>query len=202
MDINTFEKLGRRISDTRYGSTIKKPKKQKKFWLIYLINQNDETTASLYAWTDIKELYERFTNERNMDLFIVKKYEYNADLSFSLAINSQGSYLEVVKGRTKDYEHKIVPIDLVMTMNEKLSIIKEYTYFIYQDIWNYVKTEPDLFNDDLLKSLKKIKYNYLYKIFSDDTKLNNDSAKFYSTVNMDLLSVFIHFYGKTLKEVK
>lgn len=174
--------------------------KQKKFWLIYLKDEDCPSKLTLYAWTDIKELYQRFTKERNMDMFRVKKYHYDPDLSFSLALNSQSEYLEILSGRTKDSKFNIVDTELVVTLSEKMLLMKEYSCFIYQTILGFVETPYEIFNDDIIEALDIIKYNSLFKLFGDDGKKSDeDAADFYGNIKMDLLSIFIHYYGKTLK---
>lgn len=204
MDNDIYNIMMRRVNNYTYG-TPKKFKNQKKFWLIYLINEENESVSTLYAWTDNKELYERFKKERDMNLFLVKKRHYTQELSFSLALNSQGKYLEIVKGQTKDEKFNIIEIDMVMTMNEKMSIIQEYTRFIYQGIFQLVETPYEIFKDSLIESLDIIKYSSLNKIFNDKIgKFDRDDDKddFYGSIKMDQLSVFIHLFGKTLKGIK
>lgn len=170
----------------------------------------------LYAFTNNKDVANKFRNDRNMDKFVfhketgVSKDEFNR-------FSSQYHKCELINGHfyTKgDILNKRVPVSVLCTCKE------EETVLINSDkMWNEYKDclfDASMIKNKYLKALNTLMYFKFYGFFELKSKYDVDDfyEPYYSAYGpsadfilgemqngyqYDDLKLFLHFFGDTFK---
>lgn len=146
-----------------------------KYWLYYKIDDEDDDTHSLYAYTNDKSIAAVFENQRNMDKFYKTTKNMTSIDVHNLAEDFQCMILEMQPVEFYDDENdETYLVQYALTTTEKLDFIyymSNVSLTIYKNAW----TNPLIFNDDIQKALFTLNY-YKYYLHIADT-LTNDAKK-------------------------
>ena len=158
---------------------------------------------SLYAFTENKELADKFELTRDMKQFYLKKVKMSEEefTKFRYDFGHCNLRLSGFTTRIKDFGKDIV--FLVTTELEE-----EQTYLkadnILKELAKYTLMDGAYFNTDILKALNKLNYFALYKFYSmDEYYLYNgfnptEVNHFDLGIEYDMLNLFFYFYGNTM----
>lgn len=158
----------------------------------------------LYAISNNKELVQEFKETRNMNFFRIKKdemtkseYKKYADKYKAYVLGMRGYITHSDISRTKS---KIVSIVSTSYEEETVYIKSGHTQ---SELAKHTLEDSDIFNDEIIEALKYFMYFDFYMTSSSDEfdyysgyQISiNDSFKDW---NVDMLELFIMFYGNTL----
>jgi len=190
-----------------------------KLYVYYFADKNAEERIEpfLYAYTNDKELADKFEDTRDMNKFILKTKD-NIKKKHMLEIAHTHSRHQLVKTYfdTKDMDDptKIIKVPLVCTWEE------EETVFIKSDQISYIFSKymfnPVALNLKLQKSLNTLgyfqMYNFLYNNFLVSEELTDDLYRgiFHASneddelpllqFKIDYLAFFYYLYGGTMSK--
>jgi len=171
-----------------------------KIWNFYMKDKNNPNKINdLYAFTDNKSIAKEFQDERNMDLFICTKEILSHEEFMKLSMDYSDCRLRVCtlpiynKKTFNKYE-----TDYAVTLAEHCSIFTHAN--IYMDLYNHCWINPLIFNDDLYNALTILQYTNIYQNIISQKSYPVENANI--NLKPDHLGIFIHLYGKTLKEYK
>ena len=165
------------------------------YWFFY----KKEKGSPLYAYTDRKELKERFLLERNKKKFKLKKKKLTKEEIHILTEEYNEGYLEEFPFVTKflhKEQYRVIKVSLVITKMERISISNLASSLIYQKIWEYIIYPPDLFQEKFLPALQFISYLEAYEYLYNDTYQNDDILYDFSP---DYFGFFLDLYGDLMK---
>lgn len=159
---------------------------------------------TLYAFTENKELADKFELTRDMKQFYLKKVKMNEEEfnKFRYDFGHCNLRLSGFTTRIKDFGKDIM--FLVTTEKEEESVYLRADD-ILKELGKYTDMEAGYFNTEVMKALNQLNYYSLYKFYS------NDENYLYSGINpigvnhfdlnltYDMLNLFFFFYGDTLK---
>lgn len=157
------------------------------YWLFYKKDDND-----LYAYTDSKELSKLFKSQRNMKIFRYEKVDLTKDEVADLATKENDKILEESELKYSD-NGTIGSIKLVVTKMEKYSVISESADLIACDVYKYAWVNPYIFKDEIVKSLKKLKYLSCNNLLTQGKEVYLDIFS-----EADELAIFLRYFGNTL----
>lgn len=170
-------------------------KTEYKYWFYY-INDNDNY-YSLYAYTDNKDLVESFEMFRDMNKFKIKKSKISKEEVNYLAREEMGKYLKFSTLEVYDKETKCFgSMQTALTMNEETTIHNLINNINCGMLCRYCWIDPLIFNDDLLYNLYILRYTDYNEYIS--SKKDNKNLP---SIRADELSIFIRYFGKTLKSI-
>lgn len=177
-----------------------------KIYLFLLIGDNRGSfdTPIIYAFTPEKRLAKKFIETRNMDMFIEKTVDVNKNEYNNYLINYKG-HLLVDSGFVTSSNNcfsNISTVKLVVTQHE------EETVFIKADIVlmelsKYTSPISELFNTELLDALSEVEYINIFNFYLMNNQGYPSHLKLSPSeinVSIDYLSLFLYFYGYTMKE--
>ena len=169
-----------------------------KYYIFYLIDDDD---SEIYAYTDEKVLYKRFKNERNENIFRVRKEYLTKEQVNLLAKRHPMSRLMVMEGYTKEIGKPgiPVPLTLVVTESEEMSIISTYDSLINHDIFTISHVNPFIFNKKIFDALNYIDYVYNYLYMCDPEKVDELYPNFQFNYDIDIFGAFMDNFGKYSK---
>ena len=105
-----------------------------------------------------------------------------------------------------DNKYEIIDVSITMTMIERTTIMSGYCEQIYSNLWTKCKFNPLMFQSEIVGALIYIDYFKAYSTYfgsERDAKLlklmGEDNMNVYDDYKMDLISVFIYYYGRTMK---
>ena len=166
-----------------------------KYWIFYKDNE-------IYAYTDSKEYAKRFMEERNMKLFQKKKvkissYEVNQLAEFYQTAWLKESELPVYDNVNLSWSDET----FVITEMEEITITNVSAQLMNADIFRWCWFNPYPFNDKLIAALKTLHYDRINRVVTSATASGTLDADYGDNfqIEPDMLGIFIHYYGKTLK---
>ena len=131
-----------------------------KYYVFYKRRDGD-----IYAYTDNKKYYRKFKEQWNMKEFIYKKKELTREQVSELAREYNDGILEDCSLKyCKD--GKISSINMILTKMEKFSVITESSDLLACGIYQYAWIPPEIFNDEIIKSLKILNYTKCHNLLS------------------------------------
>jgi hypothetical protein len=164
-------------------------------------------TPILYAFTNDKEYYDAFKNERDMNKFIIQKKEIKDDDYDKFADKYKGCVLGrrgyLTKPPSSDYLGKRYHLKIVSTWDEEMTSYMQ-SESVYHFLSKYTDPIASYFNKDLLKALNTLGYfnvmkftnpelNFLDGIHLRDKLMDID-------YEVDMFSVFNSLYGNTFRK--
>ena len=164
----------------------------------------------LYALTNNKKLAKEFMNQRNMDMFILRKSKMEEDEYITFANRNSSSVLSPYEYTYYDRNNNFKECDttIVSTWNEReiLSAIMDDTAQIDETLSYDVV--PFIFDKKYVKALDTLGYVAFWKLYGNVNKYRDvlteeelDFADDYSfpDVKYDEVSLFINMYSYTMK---
>lgn len=180
-----------------------------KYYFFYLYDEKNKQIPSLYAYTDDENLAKSFKETRDMNIFILKVHKITRREVNQLAQEYPELYLVEVNGHSKilnDNKYEIIGVSITMTMIERTTIMSGYCEQIYSNLWTKCKFNPLMFQSEIVGALIYIDYFKAYSTYFGseiDAKLlklmGEDNMNVYDDYKMDLISVFVYYYGRTMK---
>jgi hypothetical protein len=164
-------------------------------------------TPILYAFTNDKELYQAFKEERDMKKFIIQKKEIKEDEYKKFADKYRGCVLGrrgyLTKPPSSDYLGKRYHLKIVSTWDEEMqSYIQGES--VYHFLREYIDPIATYFNTDILKALNTLGYFNVMKFVTPELNFLDgviDRENFLSfDYDVDAFSVFNALYGNTFKK--
>ena len=169
--------------------------KMYKYWIYYL---NEE----IYAYTDNKEYAKIFESNRNMKLFKKVKMEISKEGVNYLAKEFQEAVLVNMPIDIYDKEtHTWIKSNIIVTNMEKITILNVSIQIMNEDLYKFCWFSPYPFNNKIIKALHILEYDKINSILTN-SKLDQFSDDYYDdeiNIKADMLGIFIHYYGRTLK---
>lgn len=164
-----------------------------KYFLFYYIGDKENIDDRLYAYTDNHHLYKSFKRDRDMSKFRCKiKYLSKEGIRY-MAEEHKDLYLIIRTLKFIDKESgKFFNAEMVMTDNESMTVYRKSSSLLLQELPLHCWINPRIFNEKVYKILHDIGYISFYH--SIHGKEDEDIK-----VIPDEVSIFIKFYGKTLK---
>ena len=163
-----------------------------KVYIFYLMN--DDKEPEVYAYTDDKLLATEFEKFRDARLFKkVKTYLTHSEL-MSLYKDYPKGELTVLATTTRDVNNLCNSADVLICVTEleRMSIINKYDALMYYELPAMAsRVRPDIFNDEIMKALKIIDYDYHYNFYNDPEGVNPMYQYDYS---MDGFALFYDLY--------
>ena len=156
------------------------------YWIFYLTKDH-----SIYAYTDNKKIAKQFKKERNMEKFICEKKELEKEEVHYLAEDENGGLLIERMMRTKAKDGNLIEVPIVITKNEDYTIMNVGGGLVGNKIFITAWTNPSVFQKEIRKALKIIKYTECYLMVSHGYDLN--------TLDTDDLGLFLRYYSDTMK---
>lgn len=163
--------------------------------------------SCLYAYTDNKEVYKRFKNERNLSMFRVRKIDASQEDINYLAKNHQNRILRIRKVSTSVNPVEQIETTICLTDDEYQNVQNEISFRMCNI--NDFKVNPLVFRNDILFSLCRLGImtfaSYILP-FSDNPEWTERKKIFEdmsskTTFEPDFLRFFILIYKNTLKEI-
>lgn len=172
-----------------------------KFHLFMLIGDKRGAFSSpiIYAYTNNNALAKRFIETRDMTKFVYKTDNIDKETfnQYVLKYKSQllvDSKLVTQKNIT---EKQIISLPVTQLEEEQVYVNADK---ILEELSKYTNNTAQLFNDEILSALDKLKYFDIYNFY------NYHNIYYQSVImpsdlnlNVDYLSLFIYFSGNTLK---
>ena len=184
-----------------------------KLYLMYI--KLKELEPYLYAYTNNKDYYKRFKNERNEKLFTIKEKEVSKESYYDFAkkhknLNLKECLFETYKDIDDEYTRDV--ISLVCTYNEESSVILNFEY-ISGEISKSTSEVALSFNSGIVDALNTLYYfDFLKQKINRRVNEYNDTwfgSSYLDGINemdespigynYDYLAIFIKMYGYTLK---
>lgn len=175
----------------------------------------------LYAYTNNKEYYKRFKNERNNKIFIIKEKDVSKEDYYDFAkkhknLNLKECLFETYSETEDGYNREIVR--LICTYNEESSVILNFEY-IAGEISKLTSDVALSFNEEIVKALNDLYYYDFLKQKIQNLRVNEHNETYYGLLpnktyyeeldnldespigyNYDYLAIFIKMYGYTLSK--
>ena len=157
-----------------------------KYYIFYKRSDGD-----IYAYTDNKEYYKKFKEQRNMKNFIYKKKELTGEQVSELAREYNNGILENCSLKYSD-NGKISHIKMIITKMEKFAVMNESSDLLSCEIYQYTWISPEIFNDEIIKSLEVLNYTKCHNLLS--------KGNFYFEVftEADELGIFLRQFSDTI----
>ena len=187
-----------------------------KIWKYYKVpdkenRDNEKKKYDLYAITDKRRYAERFENERNMNMFIkgeVSDLDDSDGLDFLNA--NQQLVLDVFSYETKavkelNKQYTIDTVALLTTYSEYFNCKSEQCEeFMFTETMFIGVPHYKIFNNKLIKDLKRIEYVNLFKVLvSNPIFINSMSSEDIDYAAPDICAdefgVFLRCYGSLFK---
>lgn len=156
----------------------------------------------LYAVTCKKDYAERFKEERNMDLFIVRKSKIEKGDYSEFANMNRSSVLDIHTLYTVENKytksHKVIDVDMLITEAEYRMTGDDAIINLTDESWWVNNTaNPVLFNKKIRRALSYLDYEISFKLFC----MAFDDDVDYSAPDwtMDSLAMFVNMYGELFK---
>lgn len=164
-----------------------------KYW-IYYIKDKDVP----YAYTDNKDYAKAFEQNRDMDMFKRIKKDISKQEINRLAREYQNGLLTKVDLDVYDKANESwFTWTFIMTADEYFSLtlaeVQLMESFLYKHCWEH----PGKFKNKIIKALEVLEYNNVNRYLSLKSDTNVEIR-----VKPDLLGIFLHYYGKTMKGIK
>lgn len=187
-----------------------------KFYGIYKIRRKDNSLMDLpilFAFTNNKELFEEFVDQRNMDMFYVKKRDIDKKFYEKFLSRNKPQELSYQDLYTRNQfdPTKKTKIKVLSTWKEIESIILR-SDMIFKEMTKYIQPSIYTFNDSFLDSLTSLGYmevcRFISYTFPDSTsglfdglRLDYDDKNEYYTpdIDYDEFALFMYFNGYTFK---
>lgn len=189
-----------------------------KFYGIYKIRRKDNSLIelpSLFAFTNNKERYEEFVEERNMDMFYVKKKDvdksfYNKFLNHNKP--HELAYQELYTRNQFDPTKK-TKIRILSTWKEVENIVLQ-SDMVFKEMAKYISPSIYTINTSFLESLNDLGYidvcRFMCYSFPDNLSTlfdglqidyDYDDRIYYEVSNIDYdeFALFMFFNGYTFK---
>ena len=157
-----------------------------KYYIFYKRSDGD-----IYAYTDNKEYYKKFKEQRNMKNFIYKKKELTGEQVSELAREYNNGILENCSLKYSD-NGKISHIKMIITKMEKFAIMNESSDLLACGIYQYAWIPPEIFNDEIIKSLKILNYTKCHNL------LSKGNSFFEIFTEADELGIFLRQFSDTI----
>jgi hypothetical protein len=178
-----------------------------KYWLFILKDEYIEDSPldisedyPLYAYTDSKELYNQFLEERDENRFlVVKKYLRKEEVS-NLTREYRNFYLAKRELSTSSKNNEPENISLVMTLEEEKMMNLESMCILNNFVYKFEPFPVGIFVDSILKALKVLRYHDLMKVHEGESTVSigiNELKEF--QIKIDELGVFIKLFKNTFK---
>lgn len=162
-----------------------------KYWIYY-----EKETDEPYAYTDNKTYAMLFELDRDMGIFKrVKKIMTKDEINY-LAKEYQNRFLKLVELDIYDKsKEKWFKGSIAMTADEYFTLtmaeIQLMESYLYQHCWEH----PAKFKNKIIKALEVLEYNNVYRHITECGNDKHTEIK----VKPDLLGIFLHYYGKSMK---
>lgn len=182
-----------------------------KIWFIYKLTEMNDPTPFLYAYTTKKYLVDMFKEERNMDLFVVKK----KDITKEQYAQFQKDHHNLELGRRGFYTSSSHSLSSKQVVYITATKSEEFDVFVNTDtiileLGKSISPYSNAFNRELSESLSNIFYFAIkeftesteYFLIGDESQYQYDTFTFNDTnfdFDFDELEVFIYLFGKTMK---
>lgn len=165
--------------------------KEIKYWIYYYKDSED-----VYAYTDNKTYAMLFELDRDMKLFKrVKKIMSREDIHY-LAQEYQNKLLNLIELDIYDkYRERWFKGSIAMTSEEYFSITLAEVQLMESDLYQHCWEHPGKFKNKIVKALEVLEYNNVYRQITSTS--NDDEVKI--NAKPDMLGIFLHYYGKTMK---
>ena len=192
-----------------------------KFYAIYKIRRKDESLIelpSLFAFTNDKELFEEFEEQRDMSMFYVKRKEIDKKLYEKFLKENKAyelSYQDLYTKNQFDLTKK-TKVKILSTWKEVESTILN-TDIIFKELTKYIFPSVYTFNDKYLETLKILGFMDVCKfvcgsfsentsVFFDGLRTNCDEYDEWDRIDYcdpdidyDEFALFMYFNGYTFK---
>ena len=129
---------------------------------VYEVYLRCEGMTMLYGYSDNKDLITKFISSRNSRLFDVAKVKMKKKTFEEFQKNYKNREIGTEKINIKGKDGTTKYIEVAMTTDEYIGIIRMKNQLLYKDIFTYVKIDPKLFNDKYKRVLNDILYTYVY----------------------------------------
>lgn len=174
----------------------------------FIYEKRNDLTSTLYSFTTSRDLIDRFIEERDMDLFVIKKRDIKKKEYKLFERDHSGIELMVGKFKTKiDNGDRYVrkDIEIVCTYNEEAEpyINQEK---IFKEISKTISFESRFMKKEIIEALHTLCYFYFYKYKSDIFNLSDsfvdglDNGITGYNFELDAFGVFMLYHGYTMRK--
>ena len=170
------------------------------YWIFYLMKDIVDVSAfpfdletDIYAYTDSKEIAERFKNTRNMKYFACRKMKLDKSEVHDLTKDLNNAYLQNLEGHCPilGMGTKEITYNIPITKLEKIVIDTDCYNVISSHIYTYAFNSPFIFKEEYVEALGILKYIDCYRYVK-----NGGTAL---ECRPNLLNVFLKQFGFMLK---
>lgn len=158
---------------------------EKYYWLFYLKREKEKrlfkdfTRDNLYAYALDKKIAKKFKEERNMDMFVVKKIVADKKVLCSLTNDFQGGILKVSEFKTRSFSNHLASVSLVVTDQEASYTFATTATYIYNpgsilgiDMSQYIPLK--ILKKKYRDALNTIQFGYFSAAVKGDVLLAED----------------------------
>lgn len=161
----------------------------------YLIDQNH--SGFIYAYTDAKEIAEKFEQERNMNLFKSKKKDLSKAEIHQLTKQIPKSFLILRKGISKNpFTYQQFDFNIAITMMEEYVCNHICWNILYQKIWENTTVNPCIYKKKYQQALNINMYNECFDVIAGSYSIDEILMK----LEPDFLSVFVNQYQELMRK--
>ena len=161
-------------------------------------NEEEKNANRLYAFTNNKHILHKFLDERNPDVFKVKKLEMLPSEFEEFSREFRGSLIEMRNLFTRDDNklgHSVITMALTDFEYQVVSDDDIIEFLVMEDDkWTY-SVNPKRYNGKIQKALETLQYTPIYKL----VKGGDDEDYSAPDILIDELSMFITNFRGTLK---
>lgn len=150
-----------------------------------------KSDGGIYAYTDTKEYYKKFKEQRNMKYFLYEKKDLTKEQVSELAREYNDRIMEPCSLKYYD-DGKIYSMKMILTKMEKITIMNESSDLLACGIYQYAWIPPEIFNDEIIESLEVLNYTKCHKLI----KHGNNFFDIFTEV--DELGIFLRQFGDTM----
>jgi len=186
---------------------IKKAYDMKNIKVYFVYHKIEGIIPTLYGYTNNKQIINKFMEERNMSMFLIKTshmtkddYKYLNEARYEYMLEDRGyATYKYIGGILKK-----TTVCIVSTYNEEISAFIEADR-ISDEISKYTSYESRFFNHELTEALNNLLYFQFYKRKEEYDPFVAGVDKFdpnEEPFRIDSLGVFLYKYGHTLNNRK
>lgn len=197
--------------------------KRYRYWFIYRKPTPEEESLEpdsdvlLYAYTDKKDLFELFCEQRNMKMFRIKKRKISRAMVNFYADNFPHLYLMEKEGKTHETKTTLMDFRLSLTKEEYNHVYSCNQFYLCTLIHREMSKHGIVKSEMLIPDIRYLLYRAQYWNFVDPVYHSELEAKEQKHIReseqlpdeipfldvypeIDFLTVFVQTYKETLKE--
>lgn len=149
--------------------------------------------ATLFAYTDKKELAKLFLKLHKKEVFIIKKQMISREVVNDLAKNYQNNIIRKVNMTTKDIDNQMIEIDVAITEVEGI-LTENRCYSMVEYLYKYAWNSNECLRDEYKEALDILGYTNVH-----NSLLRGDSIILPKMLQEDLFGALINAYGSIME---